>query len=90
MALAKSTASDDTPSEALRRVRSGELTLEAYLEWRVEDALQHLKGRLAEDHLDALRDVMREQIEADPVVREMIRQLTGREPATSLEALRVR
>lgn len=68
-------------STALRQLKRGELSLEEYLEYRVEDAVEHLKDKITTEQLEFVREVVRQELRSDPALREMVRQVTGREPA---------
>lgn len=79
-------ATKPIPDDALQRLQSGELTLDEYLDIRVEKALAHVKGRMSEERYQMLRDVMREHIRTDPVCAEMARRVTGQTPVPFSEA----
>jgi hypothetical protein len=68
-------------SAALRQLNRGELSLDEYLEYRVEDAVAHLKDTVSAEQLDFVREVLRQELRSDPALREMLRQVTGREPS---------
>ena len=61
------------------RFDRGELTVEQYLEELVTDAVGLVGKALPADRVDWLRGMLREQLTSDPVVRERVRQATGRE-----------
>jgi hypothetical protein len=65
-------------SDALARLRRGEGTLDEYLDAQVEVAMQHLTGRMPEERLDVVREVLRDSLRTDPEFAEHIRKLTGR------------
>lgn len=65
------------PDQSLRKLQSGELTLDEYLDERVEVALSHVKGRIPEERLEMLREIVREHVRTDPVMVEMVRRVTG-------------
>ena len=67
----------DESSDALARVRRGDLSLDAYLETLVDAAIAHLKGRMPEDRLDVVRSVARDTLRDAPEFQEAIRSLTG-------------
>lgn len=69
------------PSDALERVRSGELSLDQYLDGRAEEAVQHLVGKLPPEQLDFVRETLREQLGSDPVLVELVKRATGADPA---------
>jgi hypothetical protein len=68
-----------SPSEALERVRSGELSVDQYLDGRVQEAVQHLVGKLSPEQLDFVRETLREQLSSDPVLVELVQRTVGTE-----------
>jgi hypothetical protein len=68
-------------SDALERVRRGELGLEEYLEARVAKAVAPFRGRLSTANLSMLEANLRHLIRSDPVLVEMVRTLTGQTPS---------
>ena len=77
-----SSDAEEQPSEALLRVRRGELSLEAYLETLVEGGVGHLKGRMPDDRLDLVRNVLRDALRENPEFQETVRILTERASTT--------
>jgi hypothetical protein len=67
-------------SAALDRLRRGEITLDAYLDFRADESVKALEGSLPADRLRMIRDTMREQLATDPVLLAMIRGVTGTDP----------
>lgn len=70
-------AQASAPDESLQKLRRGDMSLDDYLEERVEAALAHVKGRVSGERLQMLREVVREQLRTDPVLVEIVRQVTG-------------
>jgi hypothetical protein len=64
-------------SESLEKFRAGELTLEQYLDERVEKSLAHIKGKVTANVLAQVRETVRESLRTDPVLVESVRQTTG-------------
>lgn len=64
-------------TESLRRLEQGELTIDQYLDQRTADAVRHLEGRLSPEHIEFVRQSMREQLATDPVLVELVRRATG-------------
>jgi hypothetical protein len=64
------------------RFDRGEITVDEYLEALVGDAVALASGKLSEDRVEWLRGMLRAQLLTDPVLRERVRQATGREPQT--------
>ena len=62
------------------RVRSGELSLEGYLDVRVEEATRHLEGKLGAGDLGEIRSALKEQLRSDPALRDMVKAATGSVP----------
>jgi hypothetical protein len=67
-------------SEALVRLRRGEVTLDAYLDFRVEESLKALRGLVPPAALEIARETLRAELVADPVLVELLKRLTAREP----------
>jgi hypothetical protein len=63
------------------RVRAGELSVEGYLDLRVEEATRHLEGKLGVSDLDEIRSALKDQLRNDPALREMVKAATGSAPA---------
>jgi restriction endonuclease Mrr len=63
-------------SESLQQLERGEITRAEYLDVRAEAAVEHLRERLPEEQLEAVRSVIREQLESDPVLVELVRRVT--------------
>jgi len=68
------------PSASAARFERGELTIDEYLETLVDEALAVVGGKLPADRVEWLRGMLRDQLLSDPVLRERVRQATGREP----------
>lgn len=62
------------------RVRAGELTVEQYLDQRVNEATSHLAGKLAPDQLAFVQNSLREQLATDPVLVDLVRGAVGAVP----------
>jgi hypothetical protein len=71
---AKSDAAGDAELGALQR---GELTRDQYLERRVDNAVSHLQSVLGPEQMQLLREQLREQLDADPVLRRLVQRATG-------------
>ena len=67
-------------SDALERVHRGELSIDEYLDGRVDEAVQHLVGRLPAEQLDFVRQTLREQLSSDPVLVELVRRTVSTTP----------
>jgi hypothetical protein len=64
-------------SPALDRVRRGELTVEEYIERRLDAAMAHLDPKLSAEQRERAREVLREHIETDPVLSQQLERLVG-------------
>ena len=67
------------PSALFERLARGELDVAGYLDARVDEAIAPLAGKLPADRIAWLRGMLREQLIADPVLSERVRQATGQE-----------
>lgn len=71
------------PSEAagpIERVRSGEITVEEYLDSKVSEATSHLEGKLSSENLEFVQNSLREQLANDPVLVDLVRGAAGAVP----------
>lgn len=62
-----------------RRLQSGELSIEAYLDLQVERALAQLQGVLDAERLETMRQILRVQLEADPSLAELVERAVADE-----------
>lgn len=65
-------------SEAFLALERGELTVEQYLQARVESAVGPLVSKLSPEQLEFVRGELRSALETDPVLVELVRKSTGR------------
>jgi hypothetical protein len=65
-------------SPALDRLRRGELTVEAYVEDRVEHAMARLDQHMSAEQREQVRQVLREHVMTDPALQKQLEALTGR------------
>jgi len=56
------------------------MSLDEYLDEQVDQALAHVKGRVSAEILESIRVVLREKLEYDPVLVEMVQRATGQRP----------
>ena len=63
--------------DALARVTRGELGIDEYLNLQVAEATRHLDGKLPQEQLEFVRVTLREQLNTDPVLVELVRRTTG-------------
>lgn len=71
------------PPSALDQVRSGALSVDQYVEMRVERAVAHLKPTLPNRELEFVRESLRHQMRSDPVLIELLQRATGARSAES-------
>ena len=64
-------------SDALGQLQRGEISVDQYLDTRVDHAVEHLQGTLSAEQLDFVKSTLREQLSADPVLVELVRRATG-------------
>jgi hypothetical protein len=72
-------------SEALGQLQRGELSLSQYLDVIVQQAVQHLEGKLPSEQLSFVRAELRRQLESDPTLQELVRRTTGQLPSAGDE-----
>jgi hypothetical protein len=71
-----------TGSALLEQLRRGDIDLDGYLDAQVTAATAHVQGSLSASQADFIREALREQIAADPVLIELVRRATGAAPKT--------
>jgi hypothetical protein len=81
-AVASGPAAEASPDAGslLARLKLGELGLDEYLESRISEAIAPFQDKLPADRIEWMREMLREQLVEDPVLRELTRRATGREP----------
>jgi hypothetical protein len=70
-------------SDAFMALERGDLSVEQYLDARVESAVTPLVSKLSPEQLEFVRGELRSALETDPVLVELVRKTTGR--ATSAQ-----
>jgi hypothetical protein len=65
-------------SDAFLALERGELTVEQYLDARVESAVGPLVSKLSPEQLEFVRAELRSALETDPVLVELVRKSTDR------------
>lgn len=65
------------PSEALARLKNGEISLAEYLDAKADQAVAHLRGLVPEAQLRTIRELVREQLETDPVCTALVQRAIG-------------
>ena len=71
-------------SASLSGLQRGELSLDQYLDGRVNEATQHLAGKISPEQLEFVKQSLREQMATDPVLVELVQRTTGSAPASEL------
>ena len=64
-------------SEMLCRLQRHEITLEQYLDYSAEKAVEHLKGLVDAERLQFIQSMIRDQMTTDPVALHYLQQATG-------------
>jgi hypothetical protein len=64
-------------SDALSRLERGEIDVNQYLDARVEQAVEHLRGKLSTEQIEFVQSSLRDQLKTDPVLIELVRRSTG-------------
>ena len=76
-ATAGASAADATAGTSpLERLKAGQLDVDGYVDARIDQATQGLKG-LGASQLTSIRMVLREQMLTDPGLSDLVRQATG-------------
>lgn len=71
-------------TSAISRVRSGEISVDAYLDAKVASATAHLEG-LSASQIDTVRQLLRAQLATDPLLVDLVHAATGSVPPASDE-----
>ncbi|MBX3209173.1 MAG: hypothetical protein KF764_29335 [Labilithrix sp.] len=66
-------------SEALARLRAGEIDVDGYVDLKVDEATKGLEG-LSPSALDDIKKVLRDQMATDPGLTDLVRTATGQAP----------
>lgn len=61
----------------LDRLKAGEIDTQQYLDLRVEQATVHLEGSIPAERLEFIREALREQLETDPMLVELVGKAAG-------------
>jgi hypothetical protein len=77
-------SASDRVSAALSSLQRGELSLDQYLDGRVNEATSHLSGKISPEQLDFVKQSLREQLATDPVLVELVQRTTGSSLASEL------
>jgi hypothetical protein len=75
-----SPASSIASNLSLERLRRGDMSLDEYLDEQVELAIGQLPFKLTHVRIAELRVALRETLRTDPVMTELIEQVTGQSP----------
>jgi hypothetical protein len=67
-------------SVVLTRLEKGEISVDQYLDARVDDALAPLVARLAPEQLEFVRSSLRAELSSDPVLIELLQRVTAAVP----------
>jgi hypothetical protein len=70
-------ASEAGGSDAFQALERGEISVDQYLDARVESAVAPLVSRLSPEQLEFVRGELRGALETDPVLVELVRKTTG-------------
>jgi hypothetical protein len=72
-----------SPSGPLARLERGEISVDQYLDARVEEAVEPLVKRLAPETLDFVRKSLRIELSTDPVLIELVKRATAAVPSST-------
>ena len=73
-------AAQGSMTDAQRRLKAGEISVDDYLDHCMELALARFRGKLTGEQLEVLRETLRNQLLLDPVLVELVRRATSQEP----------
>jgi hypothetical protein len=76
-AAATGAAEAASGSDAFQALERGEISVEQYLDARVESAVAPLVSRLSPDQLEFVRAELRSSLTTDPVLVELVRKTTS-------------
>lgn len=65
------------PSNLLQRLERGELSVDQYLDARVDEAAAPLGSHLSSEQLDFVKSSLRAELESDPVLVELVSRATA-------------
>jgi hypothetical protein len=60
----------------LSQLEQGQITREQYLDRRIDEAVSPFASRLSPDQLEHVRSTLREQLQIDPAIVDLIRRAT--------------
>lgn len=63
----------------LDRLRAGQVDVSGYMDLKIGEATAHLGG-LSPTQLDSIKRVLRDKLESDPALAELVRGATGQAP----------
>jgi hypothetical protein len=78
---AEQAAAPGASSDALGALERGEISVDQYLDARVQSAVAPLEASLSPDQLQFVRTELRAALENDPVLVELVRKATGVMPS---------
>ena len=68
-----------TGPSPVEQLKSGQIDVNGYLDLKVNEATAHLKG-LTPVQLDAIKNMLRDQLASDPALSDLFKQATGHAP----------
>jgi hypothetical protein len=69
-----------TGSDALQRLRGGDIDVHQYLDQKVREATAHLDPLVTPAELEAVRAQLRDRMGSDPTLVDLVRSATGSVP----------
>jgi hypothetical protein len=70
-------------SAVLTRLEKGEISVDQYLDARVDDALAPLATRLPPEQLEFVKSSLRAELATDPVLVELLKRVTAAVPGST-------
>jgi hypothetical protein len=74
------TSAAGAPSQLLSQLERGEISVDAYVQARVDEAVRPFEGRISDEQLKLVRDALSAEVGNDPVVVELVQRATAGAP----------
>lgn len=69
-------------NEALKQYRQGRLTLDEFLDVKVERAVAHLRDKVSSERLEVIKEALREHLTESPCCAELLKRAGVRLPSS--------
>ncbi len=78
--VGKAASAEAVGAASLDQVRSGAISVSQYLDLKVDEATAHLGDRLSAEQFSFVRQSLRDQLAADPMLVDLVKAATGQLP----------